>query len=220
MSGMVPYAPFKKTIPKADPPSPLWCEAVGDLSIRVIEASVSDSVRLRAEVETENDLGPLIPLVACLIRGGSYRPDLPALTFEEEHRLLAIARDRIVFSRSDDLLDFWTMLRSMIDLIVAAWERRSILEPERQPRQGVGAIEVFKRLPGTNCGECGSANCMEFATRLFMGRCQIEKCPTIFEPKWTRNFESLQWLISAIGVSGLPQGCSGTNSTSQRIAGS
>lgn len=200
LSGILPYSQFKKQIPQADPPDPAWREAVGDLCITSIGPSVSDAVRFRAEVKPKRNLGELIPLIARLIRGGSYQPHLPALAFEEEHRLLVISPDRLVFSRTNDLLDFWIMLRSMIDLIFAAWERRSVLKPDKEPRQGVGAIEIFKRLPGTNCGGCGNANCMEFATRLFMKRGKVGECPVIAEPKWARNSESLKWLMSTIGV--------------------
>jgi ArsR family metal-binding transcriptional regulator len=199
VSGILPYSPFKKQIPQADPPDPAWREAIGELRVTHIGPSVSDRVRLRVDVKPGRDLGTLIPLAARLIRGGSYRPDPPNLAFEEEHRLLVISPELIVFSRTDDLLDFWIMLRSMIELLVTAWDRRAALKPDREPRQGVGAIEIFKRLPGTNCGDCGNANCMEFATRLFMKRGRIEQCPPIAEPKWSRNLESLKWIMSTIG---------------------
>jgi ArsR family metal-binding transcriptional regulator len=200
VSGILPYSPFKKQIPQADPLNPLWHEAVGDLRVVAIRPSVSDVVRLRVEVETTKDLGTLIPLMACFIRGGAYRPDLPALVFEEEHRLLAVSSGRVVFSRMDDLLDFWIMLRSMIELIIEAWERRAVLKPDSGARQGVGATEIFKRLPGTNCSRCGYANCMEFAMRLFMGRSRLGDCLVLNEPKWARNLESLEWLIPIIGM--------------------
>jgi ArsR family metal-binding transcriptional regulator len=209
VSGILPYSPFKKQIPQADPPHPAWRDAVGDLRISSMGPSVSDAVRFRVDVKPKENLGELIPLIARLIRGGSYQPDRPALAFEEQHRLLVISQDRLVFSRTNDLLDFWIMLRSMIDLIVAAWERRLVLKPDKEPRQGVGTLEIFKRLPGTNCGKCGNSNCMEFATRLFMKRGKMGECPAIGEPKWARNSESLKWLMSAIGVCSFAQGGSG-----------
>jgi len=206
VSGILRYSTFKKQVPQADPPDDVWREAVGDLRIISIGPSVSDGVRLTVEVSLGKDLGQLIPLMARLIRGGCYRPHLPALAFDEEHRLLALVSKRMVFCRVNDLLDFWIMLRSMIELILAAWERRSVLKPDEEPRQGVGAVEIFKRLPGTNCGDCGNANCMEFATRLFMGRGKIEECPVIADPKLARNLESLEWLISIIGLSASARG--------------
>jgi ArsR family metal-binding transcriptional regulator len=200
VSGILQYSPFKKQIPQADSPDPVWREAVGDLRATYIGPSISDPVRLRVDVKPGKDLGALIPLIARLIRGGSYRFHPPSLAFEEEHRLLVISPELIVFSRIDDLLDFWIILRSMIDLIVAAWERRSVLKPDKEPRQGVGAIEIFKRLPGTNCGECANASCMEFAMCLFMGRGRIDQCPVIAESKWARNLESLKWIMSIIAL--------------------
>lgn len=36
--------------------------------------------------------------------------------------------------------------------------------------------EVYKHLPGANCGACGMAGCMGFAEGLIHGACTIEKC--------------------------------------------
>jgi acetyl-CoA decarbonylase/synthase, CODH/ACS complex subunit gamma len=40
-------------------------------------------------------------------------------------------------------------------------------------------IQIFKLLPKTNCGECGSPTCLAFAMALAAGKAELEKCPTI-----------------------------------------
>lgn len=40
-------------------------------------------------------------------------------------------------------------------------------------------IQIFKLLPKTNCGECGSPTCLAFAMALAAGKVELEKCPTI-----------------------------------------
>jgi acetyl-CoA decarbonylase/synthase, CODH/ACS complex subunit gamma len=42
-------------------------------------------------------------------------------------------------------------------------------------------IQIFKLLPKTNCGECGSPTCLAFAMALAAGKAELEKCPTISE---------------------------------------
>ncbi len=45
----------------------------------------------------------------------------------------------------------------------------------------VSPIDVYRLLPGTNCGECGEANCMAYAARLVNGEYTLENCPPLNE---------------------------------------
>jgi acetyl-CoA decarbonylase/synthase, CODH/ACS complex subunit gamma len=44
---------------------------------------------------------------------------------------------------------------------------------------GLTGIQIFKLLPKTNCGECGSPTCLAFAMALAAGKAELDKCPTI-----------------------------------------
>ncbi len=205
VSGTVEYLPFKREIPDGELPDPHWKEILGKLRIKSIRQSLTDRHRLRGEVTPEKNPGPLIPYMARLIRGGSFSPDVPSLLFEEEHRLIAICPNEIVISRADDMLDFWIMLRTTVDLICEAWERRFTLEPEIYPRQGIGAAEIFRRLPGIDCGKCQNHTCMEFATGIVTGRSRLEDCTPLFEEGDLRHLASVGWLLRVIGLRNGPR---------------
>ncbi|MCP4268508.1 MAG: DUF3786 domain-containing protein [Candidatus Brocadiaceae bacterium] len=40
-------------------------------------------------------------------------------------------------------------------------------------------IEIYKKLPGTNCGECGESTCMAFALKVQSAQCTISGCPYV-----------------------------------------
>ena len=202
ISGVIPYQPFSGEILKASRPAEKWTQVLGSITVSTVRPSLTDPIRLRVEVIPERDLAPMIPLMARLIRGGSYRFEIPVLAFEEDHRFLAISSNRIVICRADDLLDAWTMLRSFVDLAISAWDLRSKIEPEKERRQGIGAIEIFKRLPSTDCGRCGRLNCMEFASGLFIGKFRIDQCAPLMEERWRARRESVLWVMEAIGLNG------------------
>jgi hypothetical protein len=42
-------------------------------------------------------------------------------------------------------------------------------------------IEIYKKLPGTNCGKCGVATCMAFARKVKAGEAQLTGCPFMDE---------------------------------------
>ncbi len=59
----------------------------------------------------------------------------------------------------------------------------------------MNTIEVYKRLPGTNCGECPEKTCMAFALSIVKGSAEVENCPHI-DPAVAgelRNAKGVDW---------------------------
>jgi ArsR family metal-binding transcriptional regulator len=202
IAGTVPVRVFNREIPDAPPPETCWTDILGDLRISSVIPSLTDPLKLGVEIEFSRNIGAIIPLLPTLIKGGAFIPGNPVFTFDEEHRLVCVSDTRFIFSRVNDLLDLWIILRSAVDLLVSAWKRRAVLTPCAAPRYGIGAIEIYRRLPGTNCGECGSPNCMEFATRLFTRKAAVGDCGPLKTPARRLHLASLKWLLRVIGVSG------------------
>jgi len=44
---------------------------------------------------------------------------------------------------------------------------------------GLSPIEIFKKLPKTNCGDCGVPTCMAFAVNLTQGKAELSQCPHV-----------------------------------------
>ena len=52
-------------------------------------------------------------------------------------------------------------------------------------------LDVYRHLPGTNCGECGEVNCMAFAAKLIERQKSIEDCKPLFKPEYKAKLEKL-----------------------------
>ncbi len=46
---------------------------------------------------------------------------------------------------------------------------------------GISPIEIFKKLPKTNCKDCGYPTCMAFAVALTQGKAELSACPHVDE---------------------------------------
>jgi len=60
----------------------------------------------------------------------------------------------------------------------------------------ISPIDVYKLLPRTNCGECGEANCMAYATRLVNGELLLTDCPPIHTDEYAGPREKLEVLLA------------------------
>lgn len=59
-----------------------------------------------------------------------------------------------------------------------------------------GPLEIYPLLPGTNCKECGEANCMAFATKMAEHTVKLEACEPLFkESKYAKKLGKLKELV-------------------------
>lgn len=57
-------------------------------------------------------------------------------------------------------------------------------------------LEAYKYLPQTNCGECGEATCMAFASKLIDRSFKATDCPPIKEKKFAKKLATLEGLLA------------------------
>ena len=59
-----------------------------------------------------------------------------------------------------------------------------------------GPLEIYPLLPGTNCQDCGEANCMAFATKMAEHTVKLKACTPLFaEAKYAKKLEKLTELV-------------------------
>jgi len=62
------------------------------------------------------------------------------------------------------------------------------------PAKELSPIEIYQKLPRTNCGECGEANCMAFAAKLVNREALLDDCKPLMEPK-NREAHAELWAL-------------------------
>lgn len=60
----------------------------------------------------------------------------------------------------------------------------------------IGPMDVYRLLPGDNCGDCGTKTCMGFATDLLERRKEVDDCPPMTEPEREKEREELIELLT------------------------
>ena len=60
-----------------------------------------------------------------------------------------------------------------------------------------GPLEIYPLLPGTNCQDCGEANCMAFATKMAEHTVKLKACTPLYEdPKYAKKLVKLEELVT------------------------
>jgi acetyl-CoA decarbonylase/synthase complex subunit gamma len=63
------------------------------------------------------------------------------------------------------------------------------------PAKELSPIEIYRSLPGTNCKECGEANCMAFAAKLVNREAALDECKPLLDPAKADSYGKLWALL-------------------------
>jgi len=198
-AGWVDYRRPARQVPH-EPPREFADDLLGRVAIVMLAPCVADLDRLRLIAHLGGDVAEALPYLNAELPQGSYVVALPVLTFMDGHRMVSVFRDRIAVAKADDIVDAWATLESVRGLVNDAWERRAHIRPSFELRQRPSALEIYKRLPQTNCKACGQATCMAFAWAVWRGEAEPRQCAPVFDGERGDLKEALVTICSGLGI--------------------
>lgn len=70
------------------------------------------------------------------------------------------------------------LFKEIVQIINGTWAAKDEITPNFEAGKMLPtALDIFRLLPGTNCGECGFPTCMAFAAQLRTNPANISLCP-------------------------------------------
>lgn len=138
-----------------------------------------------------DDISEVLPYLNATIKGCTYSPKAPALTFLKEGHRITLQPRQLAVSKCTDEQEARSLLDWLQQTINDLWERRESIEPNYHSVGELAAIDAYKLLPRTNCGECGEPTCMAFAAKLVMQETSIAACKPLFSGEFEEKRQAL-----------------------------
>lgn len=114
--------------------------------------------------------------------------------------MVSLYSKRITIAKADDLIDAWRLLEKIRILTNTIWLKKDTIQPCYEMRRKPPALEIYKRLPGLSCKQCGEKTCMAFALRLWSGEINPLLCKPIFEGEYGYLKAAFLEICSSLGV--------------------
>jgi ArsR family metal-binding transcriptional regulator len=178
-SGWVDHLPAQVAVP-ADPPPRFAEDVFGTARVMVLAPCVADLARIRITAHLSGDLTEVFPYLNTDMREGCYTARGPTFTFTERYRMICLYPRRITIAKADEIVDAWRVLEAVRRRVNKVWARRHEIAPSSEMRERPPALEIFKRLPRTNCKQCGEPTCLAFAARLRQRQTSVTRCTPVF----------------------------------------
>ena len=154
---------------------------------------------INAIATLSEDIGEALPYLASVIKLCSYDDNTKILTFKRDGKGIAVYPRQIAVTKLRDREEAAQVLEQLKDLINSTYENRRHIQPCHKKGGELKYLDVFKLLPGTNCGECGQSTCLAFATRLVQQETNIGRCLPIFSGKFEEKRKRLLEMLKTAG---------------------
>jgi ArsR family metal-binding transcriptional regulator len=192
--------PLPDALEDLGPPAAAGADAVGRVSIAFVAPCIAEDDHLRLTVQIERDVSGVFPYLNALLPHATYNPKGPTFTFMDGPRLVNLFPHRAVIARVREMHDAWRTITHLVRTINDAWNRRDSIEPLYERRVQISVLEVFSRLPQTNCRACGERTCLAFAAKLLQGEQRIENCTPVFGGDREHLKDALLDIVAGLGV--------------------
>jgi len=137
--------------------------------------------RFNARAHLRDDIGKVLPYLNAVWKGAIYDQEGQVLTWRTRGRVVVVRPDEIAVSNLRDRDEAVRMVERLIKWIEGVWERREEIQPSYRRREPPQALEVYKLLPGGNCGACGERTCFVFALKVTTGQADVSDCRLLFD---------------------------------------
>ena len=154
--------------------------------------------RYKAVIPAEEDLSPLMPYINAVARTVFYDPEEPVIVFRLDQYKVALRKNLAQIAEVQDIEEGRKARDKVEAFLQDLAQRKAEITPRPEPRTLPPALEIYKYLPKTNCGQCGEATCLAFAAKLSTGEADLSLCRPLFEEdKWQEEKDKLLSLLEA-----------------------
>ena len=130
----------------------------------------------RADFKLDIDISGLFPYINSEIDNAQYHENPHYIQFSLKDHTCALYPDKILarpFENREQALGFFDELKIFLNDIFI---RRDSIKPDHSKQKYIPVLDILKKLPKTNCKECGYLSCMAFASALSKGETEYSRC--------------------------------------------
>jgi len=126
-----------------------------------------DADYFRTSVSVSEDISEILPYLNAEFEGAEFNTGARVLIWKENDKRYAFHSREIDITPVKDIEEAQKLVDSIVSRVNDIWDRRTEIEPNFEGRKPLpNVLDIYKKLPRTNCRECGYLSCMAFAAVL------------------------------------------------------
>lgn len=135
-----------------------------------------------AKFELDGDISELFPYLNAEVSNAQFYSKPKCIKFLHDEHLVILYSGDGAFTPVKHHADAVDFLQLLLELLSDVARRRNDIIPNFRHHTVSSTVDIFKLLPGTNCGKCGFATCLAFAAALSREKTSLVNCPFLPTP--------------------------------------
>lgn len=170
-----------------------------NIEITSVLPCMADPKLIRVWADLSDDVSEIMPYLNSVVKGAIYNPNWPTLTLKKGERLITVYARQMAIGKLFDERDAHEILEWLKDLVNDTYLKKDKITPLYERRQTLNAIDIYKLLPGKNCGKCGVPACLAFAAKIVSGSPDIMSCSPLFYAECQDKRKELLRILQTAG---------------------
>jgi ArsR family metal-binding transcriptional regulator len=150
-----------------------------------------------ARASLDRNIEEVLPYLNARLDGADYDHEARVLIWKRQGQSFAFRSREIKAAPALDRKEAKDLIEGAVSLANETWRDRDRIKPMYKGRSKANLMQIYRRLPRTNCGQCGYATCMAFAAELLEGKTQLARCPLLEQPARREDRRILEELLRA-----------------------
>jgi len=138
---------------------------------------------MAAGIKLREDISRLFPFINAAIENARWFTNPDYIQFSREEIQCTLHPDEVIlmpFSSKGQALWY---INDLVTYLNALYARKDALAPNyKKVARPVSTVDIYRLLPGTNCGACGFMTCLAFAAALGRHAAAPDQCPDFSTP--------------------------------------
>jgi ArsR family metal-binding transcriptional regulator len=139
------------------------------------------SAHFNVVMNLEHSIQELLPYLAAVYDGCTYIHGADVVNFMESGHIVSFYPNQITITDVAGIQEAAQECRHYFQKLQEVSDQRELIEPVYNKRSTLTVLDIFRRLPQTNCGDCSSPTCLAFASRVFRREASIRECAPLAE---------------------------------------
>ena len=143
---------------------------------------IADPERFKIVAKTDKKLENVLPILFLAAPNARYSESSKTTSYSFDRHNVVVGYNgdvAVTFIKDDEeLKDLKKKITDLLDRCLAYQAVHSKIPIDLvEEKKKLSPIAINKKLPQTNCKECGESGCYAFASKLFLGEKSAENCP-------------------------------------------
>ena len=152
-----------------------------ELKLRIPDCH-SDSDLWAAEFRFDcSDISEIFPYINADNKQARYFENPHYIQFMLNGNRCAIYKDKVIIAPFKDRESAVEFIDELTKYLNDLYRKKDSIVPDHQKYFQIPVLDIYKLLPRTNCGKCGSGTCMAFAASLSKRETPASECPELCE---------------------------------------